>query len=112
MLNASDVIAAFVGSVSAEVLFWYQARSKLPDRKYQRLMKSKAYWGSTIAMVLLCVTGSVLWFYGDVVSPRGYLLAGAAFPVLIKRPGQTLRTLGLNLGQMRKMRLLSLIIGT
>lgn len=36
-------------------------------------------------MIAASTLGSWLWFYGEIQSPKNFVLAGAAFPLLLKK---------------------------
>jgi hypothetical protein len=78
------LIGAF-GALLQEILFWYEARSKLSAGKYTALLKSTGYWVITGLMVMGAGLGTWLWFEPAPQSPRTYLFLGAAFPILFKK---------------------------
>jgi hypothetical protein len=77
-------LAPFLGAAALEVIYWYQLRTELHLKKYQRLLRSKAYWIITVAMVLVGGLFTLIYF-GDRLRPGELLVAGAAFPTLIKQ---------------------------
>jgi len=77
-------IAAF-GALLQELAFWYDARSKLTQAKYKKILHSFGYWFFGILMTLASGAGTWIWFDPDPQKPRTYLLMGAAFPVLFKK---------------------------
>jgi hypothetical protein len=78
------LIAAF-GALLQEVLFWYDARTKLSSTKYRTLLKSVGYWVVTLSMICASGVGSWLWFAPQIESTRTYLLLGAAFPIVFRK---------------------------
>jgi hypothetical protein len=86
-MNASTgaiLIGAF-GAFLQELLFWYDARTKLTAAKYRALFKSAGYWVITPLMIAASGVGSWLWFEPNGQSARTYLLLGAAFPIVFKK---------------------------
>jgi hypothetical protein len=83
--NGVDIIAALIGAALPEILFWHSIKFKLSNAKYIRLIHSHQYWLVTFATLLFCAAGALLWFYGEVQPPKNFLLAGAAFPLLLKK---------------------------
>ena len=83
-MRTVDYVAPFVGAISLESVHWYQLREHLHLAKYQRLLRSKAYWLITLAMVLLGGAGSLILFE-DRLRPGELFVAGAAFPTLLKK---------------------------
>ncbi len=77
-------VAAF-GAGFQELLYWYELREKLHHKKYDELMKSRRYWIAIALWVIACGFGTVLWFHPDGQPLRTYMVAGAAFPALLKR---------------------------
>lgn len=56
------------------------------------LMTSGLYWAITAATVVAACAGSLLWFYGECQAPKNFILAGAAFPILLKKGIAALNT--------------------
>jgi hypothetical protein len=77
-------VAAF-GAFLQELVFWYDARTKLSQVKYKTILGSPGYWICAIAMMLASGVGTWIWFDPDPQKPRTYLLMGAAFPVIFKK---------------------------
>lgn len=77
-------IAAACGASLQELLYWYDLRQHLKHKRYERLLRSTAYWIVTGLMIALSTVGTWLWFDGATVDARHYLLVGAAFPLLFK----------------------------
>jgi hypothetical protein len=73
------------GAVLQELLFWYNARTKLESEEYRSILKSPRYWIVVAAMAVGSGVAAYLWFSPTVQEGRTYLLFGAAFPVLFKK---------------------------
>ena len=73
------------GAILQELLFWYNARTKLDTDEYRAILKSARYWLVFIAMALGAGVASYLWFSPVPQAAKTYLLFGAGFPVLIKK---------------------------
>ena len=83
-MNTLHIAAPFVGAVLSEVLHWYRVRDRLDSAKYQKLLRSRPYWIITTLAVL--VGGlSVLIIFGARFNDGELLLAGAAFPTLLRK---------------------------
>jgi hypothetical protein len=83
--TALDIFSSFLGAALQELLYWYDARAKLSLPKYSRLIKSPAYWAITILMAIGSACGCYVWFHGTMNTPATYLIAGAAFPLFLKK---------------------------
>jgi hypothetical protein len=77
-------VATF-GAVLQELVFWYDARTKLTELKYKKILRSPGYWIFGILMMVASGVGTWIWFDPDPQKPRTYLLMGAAFPILFKK---------------------------
>jgi hypothetical protein len=86
------------GAILQELLFWYNAKTKLGTDEYRNILHSPGYWIISILMAIGSGIASYLWFRPSIEEARTYVLFGAAFPVLFKKavdafvPAQT--TLG------------------
>lgn len=78
-------LTALLGGSLQELVHWYERRGSLRHVQFTRLRNSTGYWIITALMIVGSALGSVVWFAGEDVSLRGYLLAGAAFPLLLKK---------------------------
>lgn len=78
------VSAPFIGAIAQEVFHWYHLRERLESPKYKRLLRSRVYWVFTAAAVLFGGLGAYIYF-GTRLAPGEMLVAGAAFPVLLKK---------------------------
>jgi hypothetical protein len=85
---SASTVAILIGAFGAflqELLFWYDARTRLTAAKYRALLKSAGYWVVTPLVIACSGVGSWLWFEPNVQSARTYLLIGAAFPIVFKK---------------------------
>jgi len=80
-----DISVGTFGAILQELLFWYNARTKLSTEDYKAIAMSPGYWVVVTAMAIGSGIASYLWFRPDQQSARTYLLCGAAFPVLFKK---------------------------
>ncbi len=85
--SLAHVLIGSFGAFLQEILFWYEARTKLSARKYRALLESVGYWVTTGLMVVGAGVGSWLWLWSEpaLQNPRTYLLLGAAFPIIFKK---------------------------
>lgn len=77
-------LPALFGSGFQELLYWYDLRTKLDNNKYSIMLRSKSYWIITIAIVLGSAYGTTMWFTGQDVGPKDFMIVSAAFPLLFK----------------------------
>jgi hypothetical protein len=84
-LDTAAIGTACFGACLQELVYWYDAKTKLSQKKYQKLLHSVSYWIICVFMILGSGYGTWLWFYPESQSLRTYLLFGAAFPVLFKK---------------------------
>lgn len=84
-INYPAIEVAAFGAFLQELVFWYDARTKLTQTKYKKILCSPGYWFFAILMMLASGAGTWIWFDPDPQKPRTYLLMGAAFPVLFKK---------------------------
>lgn len=85
MINYPAVEVSAFGAFLQELVFWYDARTKLAEAKYKAVLHSSGYWVFVILMLLSSGAGTWIWFDPDPQKPRTYLLMGAAFPVFFKK---------------------------
>ncbi|MEV6715886.1 hypothetical protein AB0M48_28035 [Lentzea sp. NPDC051208] len=83
-MSTLHIAAPFVGAVLSEVLHWYRVREKLESAKYRKLLHSRPYWIITTLAVLFGGL-SVLILFGARFNDGELLLAGAAFPTLLRK---------------------------
>jgi hypothetical protein len=79
-----NLLAPFIGAIALEVVHWFQAREKLDDERYRRLLRSAPYWVITTLMVVVGGVGTLIYF-NDRLEPGEMLVAGAAFPALLTK---------------------------
>jgi hypothetical protein len=79
------LLPAIFGSAFQELLYWYDLRSKLDADKYDRMWRSPAYWIITFLMVVGSAYGTTIWFEGQNVGPKDFMIVSAAFPLLFKK---------------------------
>jgi Na+-transporting methylmalonyl-CoA/oxaloacetate decarboxylase beta subunit len=79
------ILIGSFGALLQEILFWYEARTKLSAGKYRALLKSVGYWVTTALMVVGAGVGSWMWFEPATQNPKTYLFVGAAFPIIFKK---------------------------
>jgi hypothetical protein len=79
------VVVGTFGAILQELLFWYNARTKLDTEEYRAILASTRYWIVLMAMVVGSGIASYLWFRPTAQEARTYLLFGAAFPALFKK---------------------------
>lgn len=84
--NADALLATVFGAILQELLHWYGLRTKLSQKRYQRILRSTGYWLVTLAVILLIPVAVLLWFADtlDALALRDFVLLGAAFPTLFK----------------------------
>ena len=92
--------APFVGAVALEVVYWYGLRDKLMNVKYQRMLRSRAGWLITLAMIFVGGFGSLILAEGA-LGPAKLFIMGAAFPSLLKQVASSAQLFGgsLKLGE-------------
>jgi hypothetical protein len=73
------------GAILQELLFWYNARTKLETDEYRAILASLRYWIVVTVMAAGSGVAAYLWFAPGAQGGRTYLLFGAAFPVLFKK---------------------------
>jgi hypothetical protein len=73
------------GAILQELLFWYNAKTKLDTDEYRAILASPRYWIVVTAMAIGSGVATYLWFSPSTQEARTYLLFGAAFPVLFKK---------------------------
>lgn len=83
-MSSLHYLSPFLGAVLFEAVHWFRIREKLDLPKYRKLLRSPAYWVITAVAVLLGGLGALVYF-GDRLSPGELLVAGAAFPTLLKK---------------------------
>ncbi len=84
-LDPVAIGTACFGACLQELVHWYDAKTKLSEKKYQKLLHSATYWIICILMIIGSGFGTWVWFYPESQSLRTYLLFGAAFPLLFKK---------------------------
>jgi hypothetical protein len=84
-LAVNDIAIGSFGAILQELLFWYNARTKLDTEEYRAILDSVRYWLVVTAMIIGSGIASYVWFSPDQQAARTYLLFGAAFPVLFKK---------------------------
>ena len=84
-INYPAIAIATFGAFLQELVFWYDARTKLSQAKYRNILSSFGYWFFGVLMMLGSGAGTWIWFDPDPQKPRTYLLMGAAFPILFKK---------------------------
>jgi hypothetical protein len=80
-----DISVGMFGAILQELLYWYNARTKLDSEESRTILRSAGYWLVVIAMAIGAGVASYLWFKPNQQAARTYLLFGAAFPVLFKK---------------------------
>lgn len=83
-MNWQLYAAPLVGSILQEILYWYRVRERTESKKYQAMMRSRSYWVITALTVAFGSVATFLYF-GDRLSVAEMLVAGAAFPGLLKK---------------------------
>ena len=81
----SDIAIGTFGAILQELLFWYNARTKLDTEEYRAILTSARYWVVVTAMGIGSGIAAHVWFSPNQQAARTYLLFGAAFPVLFKK---------------------------
>jgi len=79
------ILVGTFGAVLQELLFWYNAKTKLATDEYRGILMSPGYWIIVTAMAIGSGIAAYIWFFPDAQAARTYLLFGAAFPVLFKK---------------------------
>ena len=80
-----DMAIGALGALLQELLFWYNAKTKLDTAEYRAILKSAWYWLVITGMAVGSGVASYFWFSPEQQSARTYLLFGAGFPVLFKK---------------------------
>ena len=83
-MDAIDYAAPFIGSLVLETIYWYHLRERLQAAKYRRMLKSVAYWVTTVLMVVVGGISTLILADGKLPAPS-LLVLGAAFPSLFKQ---------------------------
>jgi hypothetical protein len=83
-MSALELAAPFVGAIALEVFHWYGLRERLDTARYRRLLRSRVYWIFTVLAVVVGGAGALIYFGGR-LSGGELLVAGAAFPTLLKK---------------------------
>lgn len=79
------ILIGALGSALQELLHWYGLREHLNKDRYKQLIKSVPYWVVTGLMIAGSGVAVWLWFSGDEVAARQYLVLGAALPLIFKK---------------------------
>jgi uncharacterized BrkB/YihY/UPF0761 family membrane protein len=82
---AFSISVGTFGAILQELLFWYNAKTKLETKEYKDILTSKSYWIVVSAMAIGSGIASYFWFLPEHQTARTYLLFGAAFPALFKK---------------------------
>ena len=83
--TAFSISVGTFGAVLQELLFWYNAKTKLDTEEYKAILTSTRYWIVVTAMAIGSGIAAYIWFTPEQQAARTYLLFGAAFPVLFKK---------------------------
>jgi hypothetical protein len=75
--------AAF-GAAMQELIYWWQLRFKLNQKKYIAQIRSPIYWALVFAMIVASALGTVVWFSDHSTVARDCMIFGAAFPLIFK----------------------------
>ncbi|HYD14803.1 MAG TPA: hypothetical protein VEA77_00240, partial [Hyphomicrobium sp.] len=78
--------SAALGAVVQELLYWYNLRHSLDERKYRTLVRSPGYW--LIMTTWVVASGILSLILLDAPSSRDAFVFGIALPLLIKQIGQ------------------------
>jgi len=81
----STVWPAAAGALAQEVLHWYRLRTRLERPEYQRLLRSRAYWVITAAMIAMSSFGTALIYGTRSAGADELFVLGAAFPMIFKK---------------------------
>lgn len=89
-MNFKIILIASFGSAMLELMYWYELRKRLDNRRYRKLFRSRAYWIIVIGFVLSSGVATWIWYGAEHSGemsrePREYFLVGAAIPLLLKR---------------------------
>jgi hypothetical protein len=84
-INYPAIEVAAFGAFLQELVFWWDARTRLAQSKYIKILRSPGYWFFGSLMILASGVGTSIWFDPDPQAPRTYLLMGAAFPIIFKK---------------------------
>ena len=83
--NFYFILTAAFGAFAQEVIYWYDLRKKIGNKRLEKLRKSTSYWVVTALMIVVSAIGAWL-LYGDSEIPRNLqFLMGAAFPLIFKK---------------------------
>lgn len=80
-------VAAFTGAVAQELMWWYDVRHELNEKKYTDLIHSKGYWIIVSLIVLVSTIGPFLLHSRELdnYSALDFMILGAAFPLIFKQ---------------------------
>jgi hypothetical protein len=80
------LISVIAGAATQELFWWYNIRHKLTLKRYKNLIRSRGYWITSFAMVLVTAAGVMLWKRNtiDNYEALDFFVFGVAIPILIK----------------------------
>lgn len=80
-------LASFTGAVVQELIWWYDVRHELNDKKYADLIRSKGYWIIVSLTVLVSTIGPLLLHHRELDNyrPLDFMIFGAGFPLFFKQ---------------------------
>lgn len=98
-MNLKIILIASFGSAMLELIYWYELRKRLENRRYRRIVRSRIYW---IVVILFSIgSGVATWIWYGMESsehmsrePREYFLVGAAIPLILKSAVRTFGSSG------------------
>lgn len=93
-MNLKIILIASFGAAMLELIYWYELRKRLENRRYRKLLRSIWYWLIVIAFILGSGLATWIWYGMEPTgrmsrAPREYLLLGAVMPLLFKKAVST-----------------------
>jgi hypothetical protein len=88
-MNLKIILIAAFGAAMLELIYWYELRKRLENRRYRKLLRSWAYWFVIGSFVVGSGVATWIWYGMEPAGkmsqdPRDYFLVGAALPLLLK----------------------------
>lgn len=93
--------SAIFGGFCQELAHWHSIKSNITQKKYAKLIKSRAYWVVSLSMIISSPAFLYLWVAGDFsqIDLKTSFIYGLSFPLILKKLGETLYKGRITLGQ-------------
>lgn len=84
--------SSIFGGFCQELAHWNSIKSNITNKKYTKLIKSRAYWVISLLMIVSSPIFLYLWVAGDFsqVELKTSFIYGVSFPLILKKLGETL----------------------